>query len=65
MDVFEYEICLFMMSIHEIPVFELVIHASSTGLLSTGRTTRSRLLEAWLALTIGLEVSKPIHFYGS
>ena len=27
--------------------------------------TRGQLLDAWLALTIGSEVSKPIRFYGS
>ena len=26
---------------------------------------KARLLEIWSALTIGLVVSKPIHFYGS
>ena len=26
--------------------------------------TRGWLLEVWLALTIGLELSKPIRFYG-
>ena len=26
---------------------------------------RGRLLETWSALSIGLVVSKPIHFYGS